>query len=313
MSTPWRDLRPMSRGLAALVAIVLLSLIGPIVVSGGAAAQDPAAVKAANEIQAARDRANAAAQAMFDAESKLDTLDLQMAEAEKQLAAVEAQAASMRSSLQADAQRSFANSGSSIPLLVDLDQANAGITAERQASVARGAASVELDDFDTAMKQVNEQRADLERQKEATVRAREQFESLKTNAEAEVVKLAEVEKQRLNDVAVQRELERQRKIRADQEAADAAPPHQRRARQRCARVRPRPPRRTRRVRPPVPLLHRPQPPKVQQQHLLPLRQPRALRRRTPVAAWSVRLRGHGRSETPGEQPVRAVAATRVST
>ena len=222
MSTPWRDLRPMSRGLAALVAIVLLSLIGPIVVSGGAAAQDPAAVKAANEIQAARDRANAAAQAMFDAESKLDTLDLQMAEAEKQLAAVEAQAASMRSSLQADAQRSFANSGSSIPLLVDLDQANAGITAERQASVARGAASVELDDFDTAMKQVNEQRADLERQKEATVRAREQFESLKTNAEAEVVKLAEVEKQRLNDVAVQRELERQRKIRADQEAADAA-------------------------------------------------------------------------------------------
>jgi murein DD-endopeptidase MepM/ murein hydrolase activator NlpD len=222
MSTTWRDPRSVSRGLAALVAIVLLSLIGPIAISGGASAQDPAAVRAAKEIQAARDRADAAAQAMFDAESKLDTLDLEMSEAEKQLAAVEAQAASMRSSLQADAQRSFANSGSSIPLLVDLDQANAGITAERQASVARGAASVELDDFDIAMKQVNEQRADLERQKEATVRAREQFESLKTNAEAEVVKLAEIEKQRLNDVAVQRELERQRKIRADQEAAAAA-------------------------------------------------------------------------------------------
>ncbi len=181
MSTTWRDRRSISRGLAALVAIVLLSLIGPIVVSGAASAQDPAAVRAAKEIQAARDRANAAAQAMFDAESKLDTLDLEVVEAEKQLAAVEAQAASMRSSLQADAQRSFANSGTSIPLLVDLDQANAGITAERQASVARGAASVELDDFDIAMKQVNEQRAELERQQEATVQAREQFESLKTD------------------------------------------------------------------------------------------------------------------------------------
>jgi murein DD-endopeptidase MepM/ murein hydrolase activator NlpD len=222
MSTTWRDSRSIPRGLAALVTIVLMSLVGPIVLAGGASAQDPAAVKAANEIQAARDRADAAAQAMFDAESKLDTLDIEIVEAEKQLAGVEAQAASMRSSLQTDAQRSFANSGSSIPLLVDLDQANAEITADRQASVARGAASVELDDFDTVMKQVNEQRSDLERQKDVTARAREQYESLKTNAEAEVVKLAEIEKQRLVDVAVQRELDRQRKIRADQEAAAAA-------------------------------------------------------------------------------------------
>lgn len=222
MSATWRDHRSISRGFAALVALVLLSMVGPIVVSGGVEAQDPAAVRAANEIQAARDRADLAAQAMFDAESKLDTLDLGIVEAEKKLAGVEAQAGSMRSSLQADAQRSFANSGSAIPLLVDLDQANAGITAERQASVARGAASVELDDFDTAMKAVNEQRADLERQKQVTAQARENFESLKTNAEAEVVKLAEVEKQRLTDVAVQRELDRQRKVRADQDAAAAA-------------------------------------------------------------------------------------------
>ena len=222
MSTAWRDPRSMSRGLAALVTIMLLSLIGPIVASRGVSAQDPAAVKAAQEIQAARDRADAAAQAMFDAESELDTLDLAIVESEKQLAAVEAQADSMRSNLQADAQRSFANSGSAMPLLVDLDEANASITADRQASVARGAATVELDDFDTVMKQVKQQRADLERQKDVTAQAREQYESLKKNAEAEVVKLAEVEKQRLVDVAVQRELDRQRKIRADQAAADAA-------------------------------------------------------------------------------------------
>ena len=222
MSTLRRDPRSVSRGLTALVTMILLALIGPVVASQGVAAQDPAAVKAAQEIQAARDRADAAAQAMFDAESELDTLDLAIVESEKQLAAVEAQADSMRSNLQADAQRSFANSGSAMPLLVDLDEANASITADRQASVARGAATVELDDFDTVMKQVRQQRADLDRQRDLTAQAREQYETLKKNAEAEVVKLAEVEKQRLADVAVQRELERQRKIRADQAAADAA-------------------------------------------------------------------------------------------
>jgi murein DD-endopeptidase MepM/ murein hydrolase activator NlpD len=205
----------------ASVAVVLAVAVGagtlPLTVAN---AQDPAAVRAAQEIQAARDRANAAAQAMFDAESRLDTLEVEIVAAEKELAAVEAQANSMRSSLQQDAQRSFVNSGTSIPLLIDLDEANAGITADRQASVARGAASIELDDFDAVMKDVNAQRADLERQREATTQAREQFEDLKANAEAEVVKLAEIEKQRLADVAVQRELERQRQAElARQDAA----------------------------------------------------------------------------------------------
>lgn len=186
-----------------------------------ASAQDPAAVRAANEIQAARDRADAAAQAMFDAESRLDTLEVEIAAAEQDLAAVEAQADSMRSGLQQDAQRSFVNSGTSIPLLIDLDQANAGITADRQASVARGAASVELDDFDAVMKDVTARRAELERQQETTTQARQQFEDLQAAAESEVVKLAEIEKQRLADVAVQRELERQRQARLAQEAAAA--------------------------------------------------------------------------------------------
>lgn len=205
--------------LAALVVSVAVgSLTLPLAV---ASAQDPAAVRAAQEIQAARDRANAASQAMFDAESRLDTLELEIVAAEGDLAAVEAQADSMRSSLQQDAQRSFVNSGTSIPLLIDLDQANAGITADRQASVARGAASVELDDFDVVMKDVRAQRAELEAQQDATTQARAQFEDLKATAEAEVVKLAEVEKQRLADVAVQRELERQRQARLAQEAAVA--------------------------------------------------------------------------------------------
>jgi len=204
--------------LAAMATIAIGSSALPFTVAN---AQDPAAVRAANEIRAARDRANSAAQAMFDAESRLDTLEVEIVAAEKDLATVEAQAGSMRSSLQQDAQRSFVNSGSSMPLLIDLDQANADITANRQASVARGAASVELDDFDAVMKDVKAKRADLERQQEATTQARQQFADLQVAAEAEVVKLAEIEKQRLADVAVQRELERQRQAKLQQEAAAA--------------------------------------------------------------------------------------------
>lgn len=209
--------------IAAVAFTVAVGLLVPAAIDtpAGAQSSDPAAVQAANEIQAARDRANAAAQAMFDAESRLDALDLEIAAAEQDLAAVEALAATMRTSLQADAQRSFVNSGTSMPLLIDLEQANDGITADRQASIARGAASVELDDFDAVMKEVTAQRQDLERQQQRTADAREQYEQLQADAEAEVVHLAEVEKQRLHDVAVQRELERQRQARLEQERAAA--------------------------------------------------------------------------------------------
>ncbi len=209
------------RAMASLALVAAVSVGSTTLPLTAAQAQDPAAVRAAAEIQAARDRANVASQAMFDAESRLDGLQIEIETAEKDLAAVEAQATAMRSSLQQDAQRSFVNSGTSIPLLIDLDQANASITAERQASVARGAASVELDDFAAVMKEVNAQRTDLERQQETTTAAREQFESLKATAEAEVVALAEIEEQRLADVAVQRELERQRQAKLAQDAEAA--------------------------------------------------------------------------------------------
>ena len=199
--------------------MVLGTLTVPLTV---ARAEDTAAVRAAQEIQAARDRADAAAQSMFDAQSRLDTLEVDIAAAERDLATAESEADAMRSSLQQDAQRSFVNSGNSIPLLIDLEQANREITANHQASVARGSAVVELDDFDAVMKNVTEQRKDLERQQELTTAAREQFAQRQTDAEAEVEKLAEVEKQRLADVAVQRELERQRQVRIEQERADAA-------------------------------------------------------------------------------------------
>ena len=208
------------RPIAALIVLALVTITMPGVV--GADHSGDAAAQAAQEIQAARDRANAAAQAMSDAESELDQLSLDIADAQARLTAVEAEASQMRAGLQQDALRSFANSGSALPLLIDLEDANDEITAERLASVARGNAAVELDEFDAVMDEVSAAKSDLEKQQSATDRARQNFEDLQAAAESEVVRLAQVEKERLIDEQVEHELERQRQARQQQEAAAAA-------------------------------------------------------------------------------------------
>ena len=120
----------------------------------------------------------------------------------------------MRSGLQDGAVFNFVNSGSdSFPLLIDLDATNDELAADVFVDVAYGNAAVELDDYDAVMDELDEARQQLEQQREDAVAAQDRFAELKTQAEEEVVHLAEVEKDRVNDEAVQRELERQRAAR----------------------------------------------------------------------------------------------------
>jgi peptidoglycan LD-endopeptidase LytH len=202
-------------------AVVLTSIFVPAQVL---AQSETPAEKAAREIQAARDRANAAAQAMFDAESEFDTLTVGIADAEAELAVIEAEAAEMRSGLQDGAVYSFVDGGSgSFPFLIDLDATNDELAAAVFVDVAYGNAAVELDDYDAVVDELTEAREDLEQQRADAVAAQDRFAELKTQAEAEVVRLAEVERDRVNDELVQQELERQRKARiaAEQAAAEA--------------------------------------------------------------------------------------------
>ncbi len=213
------------RALIAMALVVMVLVAVAFVPTSGADAQSPdaQAKQAAEEIQAARDRANEAAQAMFEAESTIDQLTIQIADAETELAGVEAEASAMQDELAAQAVRQFTNSGSTdFPLLIDLDSTNDGITADVLATVARGNAAIALDDFDAVKDEVATARANLERRKEQTAAAQKQFAELKAAAEAQVVELAAIEKQRLADVAVQRELDRRRQVREDALAAEAA-------------------------------------------------------------------------------------------
>ncbi len=180
------------------------------------------AKQAAREVQAARDRANAAAQAMFDAESAIDTLTIEIAETEAELAAVEQEANEMQTSLEASAIRRFTQSGgSSFLLLGDFSDATNQLTADVLAAVTIETANVELDDFAAVIVDVEVTRTKLERQKAQQTAAQQNFTELEEQAEAQIVQLQEVESQRVIDDAIEHELQRQRQERARQDAAAA--------------------------------------------------------------------------------------------
>ncbi|MGK0274980.1 MAG: murein DD-endopeptidase MepM/ murein hydrolase activator NlpD [Ilumatobacter sp.] len=205
--------------------MIIAVALGLATVGGGTVGADHGteeAKQAAREIQAARDRANAAAQAMFDAESAIDTLTIEIAQTEAELAAVEQEANEMQTSLEASAIRRFTQSGgSSFLLLGDLSDATNKLTADVLAAVTIETANVELDDFAAVVVDVEATRAKLEQQKAQQTAAQQNFTQLEQQAEAQIVQLQEVESQRVIDDAIEHELQRQREERARQDAAAA--------------------------------------------------------------------------------------------
>ncbi|MEP1122790.1 MAG: peptidoglycan DD-metalloendopeptidase family protein [Ilumatobacter sp.] len=180
---------------------------------GGSAAQDAAA-----EIQAARDRADTAAQALFDKESEIDQLEVSISTAEVELAQIEGEAEEMREGLEYQAVRQFVGAGpTSFPLLIDLDDANDSLSAGVYGSVASETANVDLDDFDAVMTEVDEQRDSLASRRDDAEEATRTYAVLQETAEAEVELLGQIEARRLQDEAVQHELDEQQRQREERE------------------------------------------------------------------------------------------------
>lgn len=205
---------------AVVLALVVLALPAPAAFS---VADDPEAARAAREIQDARDRANAAAQAVFDAESEIDTLDIEIERATAELAELESEVGAMRDVLADRAVRRYmqgATTGN--VLLTPVDDINAADAADVYAGVATGAVLASTDDYEAAIDELDDRTRDLDDRRAEAAAAREQFTQLLADAEAEVVRLQEIEQQRLADVAVQRELALIREQRAAELAARQA-------------------------------------------------------------------------------------------
>lgn len=182
------------------------------------------AKQAAADIQAARDRANVASQAMFDTESQIDGLTIDILKAAEELAELEAAAADMQKGLQDQAVRSFVGTsiGTDFPLLINFDEINDGLTADVMSAVTRETVHVDLDEYDALMDDVDDARNELEHDREDSEQAKLDFEDLKGTAEAEIVALAEIEAERLVSDEVEHELQRQREQREAVVAAQMA-------------------------------------------------------------------------------------------
>ena len=206
-------------------AIACLSFVAAVVSSSPTSAEHTGerAKRAAEEIQAARDRANAASQAAFDAESELNQLELDLAATEASVAQLEVEVDALRSTMAEAAVRRFVGSGiEPMPLLSDPAAVNDQDAADVLTAAALGSAAIDGDEFEAAIENLEHEQASLDRQRDDAQEARENFEQLMQQAEDEIVQLTEIERDRVNDAEVQHELERQRQERLEREAAEAA-------------------------------------------------------------------------------------------
>jgi murein DD-endopeptidase MepM/ murein hydrolase activator NlpD len=205
---------------AALVAIATVAAT----LGGVADAQDSdtAAERAAREIQAARDRANAAAQDLFDAQSRIDQLAVEIESTTAELQTLESEVAEFRGDLEEMAVRKFVNSGvGQNPLLTGVEKASDIAAADMLFAVATDSSAVTLDEFDEAARELQETRRRLEDQQREAQDATVEYEELRRRAEEEIVRLQEIEAQRLEDEGVKAALAAQREAREREIAAEA--------------------------------------------------------------------------------------------
>jgi murein DD-endopeptidase MepM/ murein hydrolase activator NlpD len=197
-------------------AAVAVPVAAAVPVDATAQTSDDAAREAAREIQAARDRANAAAEAYFQAQSDLEVLEDDAVGMERRAEALEERVEKLRRDVQAVAIARFATSGAEgIPLLTGLQAPKDQVQADVLVDVVTNAGTSSIDEFQAAQKDLTEQQEELARQRQAIEDQQAVFSQLQDDAEAEVQRLREIEEQRLTDEAVRQAL-------AEQQAASLA-------------------------------------------------------------------------------------------
>lgn len=188
----------------------MFALVGVVTSFDAASADESAAQRAAAEIQAARDRADRAASAMFDAESRLDSLTIDEQNLVVQVAELEAVASQLQIDVEELAVQRFVSGGSSIPLLSGLDGPSEQAQMDVLLSIATDTSQSTLDEYDAIATELTNKRRQLSKAKAATERAIEEYANAKVEAEAELKRLQEVEAQRLENERVRAILEAQR-------------------------------------------------------------------------------------------------------
>ena len=192
----------------------------PIATAGPARADDGGgtAEDAAKEIGKARDAANAAAAAFWEAQDKLDEVTRTKADLDAQTAALQKQVDKLRKMVETVVVNRYIGSASTG---IDLLSGTVGPTEQAQTAVLVGvideASSVSFDDYALLLDKLNESIAKSNKAADDLKAAQADYKAKEQQANDEIARLKVVEKDRLNDEAVQKALEAQQ-----QKAAEAA-------------------------------------------------------------------------------------------
>ncbi len=198
-----------------MVFLFGLCLAMPMLPGRVVRADDSSAQQAAKEIADAREQANAAADAYFDAESKLDSLGIEAQGLEAQVADLQGQVAALQERVQRVAINRFTRSDTTTsPLLNGFATPEEQMQLEALSEVITDTSARDFDLYESLNRQLDKQQQALVDKRDETERQKATAASLRDQATAEVEHLKEVEAERLQDEAVKKALQAEERARA---------------------------------------------------------------------------------------------------
>ncbi|HEX3090521.1 MAG TPA: hypothetical protein VHQ23_17840, partial [Ilumatobacteraceae bacterium] len=186
-----------------LVIVWAVCFFAPLSVTTIGRADDTDAQKAAKEIADARERANAAADAYFASESRIDQLDLQQNQLQSEISALEGDVKALQLAVENVAIGRYTRSGSTgVPLLTGFQSPEDTVKIDALMEVIYDSSANDFDRFDALNADLANKRQALADKKDEAVKERANLAQLKEAASSEVQRLKDVEADRLKDEAV---------------------------------------------------------------------------------------------------------------
>jgi murein DD-endopeptidase MepM/ murein hydrolase activator NlpD len=190
-----------------LLLVSAVSVLAPLVTASVGRADDSDAEKAAKEIADARDRANAAADAYFASESRIDELTLQEAQLQSEITALEGDVKALRLAVENVAIGRYTRSGSTgVPLLTGFKSPEDTIQIDALLNVIYDSSASDFDRFDALNADLEDKRDKLADKKDQAEKERANLALLKDQATKEVQRLKQVEADRLKDENIRKAL-----------------------------------------------------------------------------------------------------------
>jgi peptidoglycan LD-endopeptidase LytH len=216
---------------ARLAAIALL--VGATMALSGASADAASCAtpveKAACEIIAAKDRANRAAQAWVDAETKLDDLNVRLTTLGDEATALQVEVDAMQVGVEELALQRFLDAGAGAGLFTGLEGPTEQVEAEALGRFATNTAETSIDSYQSAKAELDARLIELDAVRADTEQAKATYDVMRQRALDDVAAYKKAYEKAVKDEQVRRALEAQEaerkriaKQKAEQDAAEAA-------------------------------------------------------------------------------------------